>query len=159
MATNSRTWKKAEGRVAALFGASRQPLSGSSGRDDTTRSDTTHPRLFVEAKYRERHAVRTLFDAINNLARKEGKTPVLALIDKGRPGFLLWIHSDDLSNVVAEFRAANIGPTGEGASRAEVRRPDEPASSTDALDGRGGVADRPARAVELAHRLLEGWAV
>ena len=141
MATKSRTWKKAEGRVAALFGARRQPLSGSSGRDDTTRSDTTHPRLFVEVKYRERHAVRTWFDAIKDLARREGKTPVLALIDKGRPGFLLCNHSDDLSIVVAELCAANIGPIGEGASQAEVRRGDELASSTNALDGRGGVAD------------------
>ena len=107
MATNSRTWKKAEGRVDAQFGARRLPLSGSSGRDDTTRSDTAHTRLFVEARDRERHAVRTLFDATKALARKEGKTPVLALIDKGLPGFLLWIHSDDLSDVVAEFRAAN----------------------------------------------------
>jgi hypothetical protein len=75
----------------------------------------------IEAKYRERHAVRTLFDATKNPARKEGKTPVLALIDKGRPGFLLCIHSDDLSNVVAEFRAAKIGLIGEGASQAESR--------------------------------------
>ena len=105
MATNSRTWKEAESRVAALFGARRQVLSGSSGRDDTTRSDTTHPRLFVEAKYRRRHAVWTSFDAIKDPARKEGKTPVLALIDKGRPGFLLCIHSDDLSIVVVEVQA------------------------------------------------------
>jgi hypothetical protein len=105
MATNSRTWKKAESRVAALFGARRQPLSGSSGRDDLTSSDTTHPRLFIEAKYRERHAVRTLYDKTKALARKEGKTPVLALIDKNRPGFLLCVHCEDMPALAAEFLA------------------------------------------------------
>lgn len=107
MATNPRTWKKAEGRVAALFGSRRQVLSGSSGRDDATRSDTTHPRLFVEAKYRNRHTARSLFDATKALARKEGKTPVVALIDKGRHGCLVCVHCDDLPVVVAEFTLAN----------------------------------------------------
>ncbi len=115
MATNPRTWKRAEGRVAALFGARRQPLSGGSGRADLTRSDSTHPRLFVECKYRERHAARTLYDATKALARQEGKVPVLALIDKGRPGFLLCIHSDDLpavaAAVVASLDSAPRGPT------------------------------------------------
>jgi hypothetical protein len=107
MSTNPRTWKKAEGRVAALFDARRQVLSGSSGRDDATRSDTTHPRLFIEAKYRERHAVRSLFDATKALARKEGKTPVVALVDKGRPGCLVCVHCDDLPAIAAEFTRAN----------------------------------------------------
>ena len=109
MTTNSRTWKKAEGRVAALFGARRPPLSGSSGRDDTTCSDSTHPRLFIEVKYRERHTVRTLYDKTKILAKKEGKIPVLALIDKNRPGFLICVHSDDLP-AAAEFLPAAIEP-------------------------------------------------
>jgi hypothetical protein len=113
MATNSRTWKKAESRVAALFGARRQPLSGSSGRDDLTSSDSTHPRLFIEAKYRERHTVRTLYDETKTLARKEGKTPVLALIDKNRPGFLLCVHCEDMPTVAKEFLALS----GEGSGQ------------------------------------------
>jgi hypothetical protein len=127
MSTNSRTWKKAEGRIAALFDARRQVLSGSSGRDEATRSDTTHPRLFIEAKYRERHAVRSLFDATKALAQKEHKTPVVALIDKGRPGCLVCVHSDDLPSVVAEFTLANpelveraIRETGAGRARASM---------------------------------------
>lgn len=107
MSTNPRTWKKAEGRVAALFDARRQVLSGSSGRDDATRSDTTHPRLFIEAKYRERHSVRSLFDATKALARKEGKMPVVALVDKNRPGCLVCVHCDDLPTIAAEFALAN----------------------------------------------------
>jgi hypothetical protein len=35
-------------------------------------------------------------------AKKEGKLPVLALFDKGRPGFLIVVRSDDLAAVAAE---------------------------------------------------------
>jgi hypothetical protein len=135
MSTNSRTWKKAEGRVAALFDARRQVLSGSSGRRDATRSDTSHPRLFNEAKYRERHAVRSLFDATKALAWKEGKAPVVALVDKGRPGCLVCVHFDDLPSVVAEFTLANPGLVEQaireacsGPSTAPMPSPDEAAA-------------------------------
>ena len=74
---------------------------------DITRSDSNHPRLFIESKYRERHAVRTLYDGTKALAKKEGKAPVLALFDKGRSGFLLCIHGDDFPTVAAEFSLAS----------------------------------------------------
>jgi hypothetical protein len=106
MSTHSRTWKRAEERVAATFGARRQPLSGSSGREDLTASDSNHPTLFIEAKLRARHTTRTLHDEAKRLATKEGKVPVLALFDKNRPGFLLGIHNEDFMTVVAEFVAA-----------------------------------------------------
>lgn len=131
MATNSRTWKKAEGRVAALFGARRQVLSGSSGRDDATRSNTTHPRLFVEAKYRDRHAVRSLFDATKALAHKEGKTPVVALIDKSRPGCLVCVHCNDLPLVVSEFTLANPDLVEQAIRRARADSPGGPGPDAD----------------------------
>jgi hypothetical protein len=37
---------------------------------------------------------------------KEGKTPVLVLFDKNRPGCLLCVHSTDFTAVAAEFVAA-----------------------------------------------------
>ena len=126
MSTNSRTWKKAEAPVAALIGARRQVLSGSSRRDDTTRSDSTHPRIFVEAKYRQRHTVRSLFDDTKAKARKEGKTPVVALIDKGRPGCLVCVHSDDLSILVAEFILANTELVEREIRRARSEKPKAP---------------------------------
>ena len=95
----TKTWKNHERKVAAFFGALRQRLSGSSGRPDETASDTTHPRLFIEVKYRAVHTVRTLFDSTRALAIKEGKAPVVALVDRGKPGFLLCVHSDDLLEV------------------------------------------------------------
>jgi hypothetical protein len=102
MSTHRNTWKAAERKVAALFGTLRQRLSGSSGRADETAADTKHPRLFIEVKYRESHAVRTLFDATAKLAKKEGKLPLVALVDKRKPGFILCLHIDDLAAVAAE---------------------------------------------------------
>jgi hypothetical protein len=104
--THRRTWQRSEDRAAALFGARRQIGSGSGGREDQTRSDSLHPTLFVESKLRASSAVRSLHDATRALAVRERKTPVVALFDKGRPGFLLVIHADDLATVVAEYAAA-----------------------------------------------------
>jgi hypothetical protein len=50
MSTHRSTWKRREREAARLFGAERQPLSGSGGRADRTRSDSTHDRLFVECR-------------------------------------------------------------------------------------------------------------
>lgn len=107
MATSRRTWQKREQGVAGLFGAKRQYGSGGGGREDQTRSDSTHPRLFVESKLRAKHATRTLHDATRALARKEGKTPILALCDKNRPGALIVVHTDDLDRLVIEFAACH----------------------------------------------------
>jgi hypothetical protein len=108
--THRRTWQMAEGRAAALFGCRRQVGSGSTGRDDATASDSTHPRLFIESKLRPRHTVRALHDKAKKQAAKEGKTPVLALFDKNRPGCLIVIHSDDLAAVLAELAAEDAHP-------------------------------------------------
>ena len=107
MSTARRTWQLAEQRIASIFGCRRQPGSGSSGRDDLTQSDSTHPRLFIECKLRETHAARTLHDETRVKAKKEHKTPVVALMDKSRPGALLCIHTDDLDAFVTEYAAAN----------------------------------------------------
>jgi hypothetical protein len=102
--THKSTWKQRERQGAALFGAKRQVLSGSGGRDDRSRSDSTHPRLFVETKLRQRHATRVLWDATAALAKRESKTPVLILASKGRPGVLVCVHSDDLPVMLAEYQ-------------------------------------------------------
>ena len=104
--TSRRTWQLTESRLARFFGCERKVLSGSGGREDETCSDATHPSLFIEGKLRSVHTVRTLFDSTRKLASKEKKTPVLALFDKNRPGFLLVVHCDDLPVVLAEYAAA-----------------------------------------------------
>jgi hypothetical protein len=110
MSTHRRTWQRTEGRAAALFGCRRQPGSGSTGREDVTASDSTHPVFYIESKLRQCHTTRTLHDTTKKRATKEGKVPVLALFDKGRPGCLIVVHSDDLPIVAREYERANALP-------------------------------------------------
>lgn len=92
MSTARSTWKAAERRVAAYFGSTRTPLSG--GNSKHTRSDTLSPDVFVETKYRAHSATASLFDKTAELARKEGKLPVVVLVTKRRKGFLV-VTDDD----------------------------------------------------------------
>lgn len=110
MSTHRSTWKRRERDAARLFGAERQPLSGSAGRADRSRSDSTHGRLFIETKLRASSSVRTLWDETRRRARLEGKVPVLVLYAKGKPGGLVVCHEFDLA---ALLEAVAAGP-GEG---------------------------------------------
>lgn len=113
----TKTWKTAERRVAAFFNTLRQRLSGSSGRADETAADTKHERLFIEVKYRENHAVRTLYDEVALKAKREGKIPLVALVSKNKPGFLLVMHIEHLPAIASEAcltdPTASEGFTGE----------------------------------------------
>jgi hypothetical protein len=108
--THKTTWKRRERDAARLFGAERQPLSGSTGRPDLSRSDSTHGRLFLEVKLRQHHAAVALLDAVRKLARKEGRIPVVALATKQRPGIVLVLDADDLPAVAREYERANALP-------------------------------------------------
>lgn len=99
------TWKRSEGRLAAIFGTTRRPLSG--GNDKRGRDDSLHPVLFLECKHRKQHALYSLYRMVLTHARKEGRTPVIGLQQKGSPGMLLVVHSDDMSAVVREWLIAN----------------------------------------------------
>ena len=110
VSTHRTTWKRAEAQHRRADWGAAAGAVGSAGRGDATRSDTTHARLFVEVKRRDRQTARTLFDATKALARKEGKVPILALVDKGRPGFLVVIHADDLAEVAAELARGGESP-------------------------------------------------
>lgn len=109
----TKTWKQAERKVAAWFGTLRQRLSGSSGRADETAADTKHPTLFIEVKYRATHQVRSLMDSTRKLAAKEGKTAVIALVSKGKSGFLAVVHSDDLRAVCKDVHFSLAGTLAE----------------------------------------------
>ena len=69
----------------------------------SNRSDSTHPRLYVETKLRASSSVRTLWERTRDLARREGKTPVVILYSKGKPGGLIVVHQDDLATIAAEL--------------------------------------------------------
>lgn len=111
MATARNTWKRREREAAAIFGARRNVLSGSSGRDDRDTSDSSHPRLHIETKLRETHSAMALWRKCLLLARRVNgiikvKTPVLMLAEKHQTGFLVCVHSDDLPEVAREWLAA-----------------------------------------------------
>jgi hypothetical protein len=106
MATSKSAWTRAEAGAAAFFGAMRRVLSGSANRADIDGDDSTHPRLFIESKLREKHAVWSLWRDARARAAKCGKVPVLALREKHKKGMLLVIHEDDFDRVAAERLAA-----------------------------------------------------
>lgn len=106
MSTSRRTWQKGEQKVAAIFGASRQRCSGSSGRPDCSRSDSTHDVLFIETKLRQTHSARTLLDSTDALAKRENKIPVVALLAKGRPRIVICCYADDLPAIAKEYHNA-----------------------------------------------------
>ena len=103
----TKTWKGVERKVAAFFGTKRTPLSG--GNSGHTRSDTLHPALFVETKYRVKHSAVQLWRKTEELARKENKIPVVALVEKGARGYWFLIHASDLLSVAEERTQATWG--------------------------------------------------
>ncbi len=106
MSTHRSTWKQRERQAATMFGTKRQYGSGSGGRADETRSDSKHPRLFIECKLREKHSAVTLWDSTHELAKKEGKKAVIMLSEKGRPSQWLMCRSTDFDAILVERLAA-----------------------------------------------------
>lgn len=103
--THRRTWQKAEQRAASLFGTTRQPGSGSQGDPSRSTSDSWHEAIYLETKYRSKCAVRSLFDVVDLKAELEGKTPCLALFEKGATDFLIVCKASDAAKVLAELRS------------------------------------------------------
>jgi len=89
-----RAWKAFERRVASFFGGVRCPVLGTD-----TNADVTHDTLFIECKQRKKHSVVTLWDTVAARAKREGKTPVVCLSEKGRKGFWILVKSDDLTKM------------------------------------------------------------
>jgi hypothetical protein len=110
MSTHRTSWKRRERNAASLFGAQRQVLSGSCGRGERGRSDTTHDQLFIESKLRASSSVRSLWEKTRELARREHKVPVLTLYSKGKHGALIVVHEDDLAAVAAELACPEPSP-------------------------------------------------
>lgn len=99
------TWKQGERRAAGHFGSTRNALSG--GNSGLTRSDSKHPKIFLESKHGKSHAVWTLYDSTKPKAKKESKTPVLAIHRKGSPGIIFCIHSSDMNEVFKQWYLAH----------------------------------------------------
>jgi len=99
MATSD-NWKRAERTVAKWFDAVRISLSGSNNQQAHTSSDTDSEEFYIEVKYRQRFSVLTLFRDVLQKANKEKKFPLLALVEKGKPGFFLVLRQKDLDELV-----------------------------------------------------------
>ncbi len=101
-----KTWKAKERRAAKIFGTCRQVGSGSLRVEGRSRSDSDHESLYIETKHRKSSSVRSLYDQTARLAKSEGKTPVLMLFDKGKPGGLLVLHEKDIETVLSTYLEA-----------------------------------------------------
>ena len=95
-----KAWKNRERLVSKFFGGIRNALSGINSK--VTHSDVIHESLFIECKLRAKHTVVSLWDDTAKIAKTEGKTPVIALCEKNRPGFWIMVHSDDLKKIKDE---------------------------------------------------------
>jgi hypothetical protein len=95
-----KTWKRDERQVAAFFGGTRNPLSGSNSRH--TGGDVIHPTLYIENKRRQKHSVVSLWNLTAERARQEGKTPVVTLTEHGKGGFWVVCKAEDLEKIARE---------------------------------------------------------
>lgn len=91
-------WKNKERKIADYFGTTRTPLSG--GNSKITRSDTLHPKLFIEQKHRKKYALVSLWDKVKKMARKENKIPIITLTQDNKHGFWIVVHSNDLEHFI-----------------------------------------------------------
>lgn len=98
-----KTWKANERRIAAKFGTTRNPLSG--GNSGHTRSDTLHPRLFIEIKQRKRIPFWKDFQAAREMARKEGKMPLFVMHQTGTKDDILMMSLQDFLDIVDTAKA------------------------------------------------------
>jgi hypothetical protein len=86
---NEPGWKKVERRVAVFCGTTRNPTSG--GNSKQSRSDSLHPRWFIETKHgggcpKSWPKAIALFEQTEQLARKEGKEALVVLHSKRAQG-------------------------------------------------------------------------
>lgn len=112
--TSRGTWKKFERDIANFFGTKRTPLSGiNSGHD--TNSDSLHPTIYIEAKYRNSFSIFSLFLDTEEKAKRENKVPVVAIKQKGEQGYLLVIRPEHLRklNLLKNEHITNTADEGE----------------------------------------------
>ena len=97
--THRNTWKAFEREAARFFGSTRTPLSG--GNSKITRSDSLHKRIYIESKYRAKHAILATWRDAKAKADVEGKVPVVCVREKGKKGFWILIHCEDLEEIAS----------------------------------------------------------
>ena len=99
-----KAWKRAERKGAAVLGTQRTPLSGGTSRH--TRSDTLHPIIYLEMKYRKSFAVVSQIRLEEKKAKKEGKVAVLGFQQRGLKTRYYLINEKLMSILMAHLPTA-----------------------------------------------------
>jgi len=99
--TAKSTWKQRERDIAGFFFSERTPLSG--GNSKHSCSDSLSPDFYVEAKFRAKLSLMTLYRDTEAKARKEGKIPVVALCEKSKHGFLVVVSEKHFKRLATRY--------------------------------------------------------
>lgn len=99
--TSSYQWKNTEKKTAEDLATERTPFSGSTS--GLTSSDTLHPNLFVEIKTKKKHAVKTLYNKTRELAKDEGKVPLVVLRETDSKEMLWVFERDHIFDILQEI--------------------------------------------------------
>ena len=96
----SKHWKVVEAEVGRFFASRRVPLSGSNS-GHSTQADLLNPHVYVEEKYRDKHAAVELYFSELSKAREEGKPLVIALKQRRQqnPPWLMLIDPRDIFRI------------------------------------------------------------
>lgn len=95
------TWKAAERRIATIFQSYRTPLSGGNSRH--TKSDSLHPRIYLEVKLRKKLPQAALWREVKAAASAENKIPVIVLIEKHSRYPIVLCALEDLQAIAKEM--------------------------------------------------------
>lgn len=95
--TSKNAWKGFERDVARFFGSERTPLSGGASRHTT--SDSLHPELYIEAKYRNNNPWCALYKDVEKMAEAEKKLPIVAMKRKGDEGWLIVVRPEHVKKL------------------------------------------------------------
>ena len=93
-----KTWKAVERRVARMFNAQRNPLSGKNSRH--TQADVIHNKLFIEVKHRSRIPFYKVWEDTKHKAYQENKIPVLVIHQKGSKDYIAIIDASYLAELM-----------------------------------------------------------
>lgn len=91
-------WKDMERRVASRFGGKRVPLSGSMSGHGTgadVMCQSVLPGFFIECKLRSSFHHHAIFRRVKDMAKREGRKPLLVTHVKNEPGELVVLALDD----------------------------------------------------------------
>ena len=119
---SDKPWKVFERYIAGFFSYARNSLSG--GNSKLTRSDSTHPNLFISCKY-TRSNNRTLRDLLTEereKADKEGKTAVLCIGEfDDRQNTMVILHLKDLKKFAGLIHEGKVVITTDAVAPAKKR--------------------------------------